>query len=248
MPDRFSEERLPGEHSPYWIRDPLDIRQQLRILAKQRERLRLWHGPDASIVTTVLDVGARGELWLDVSPDRRTNDLLLAQPSLRLAGNLDGVDLLAPIGPLRLTTHQGLPAFACDAPLSLHRLQRREFHRMPLPAGHKVRCTLPAGTPPQPVVVELLDLSLGGLCLIDPAVPELVLHNGAVVRNCTLAMDGLGEFTTDLEVRHVDSQTGRNGHVRHKVGCHFVRLTARAEQLVQRCITQLELDRRALSG
>ncbi len=240
--------RLPGEHSPYWIRYPLDIRQQLRALAKQRERVLLWHGPEASTVSSVLAVGDQGDLLLDVGPDARTNERLLGQAEVLLTANLDGVDLQAPIGPLQRATHDGLPAFACAAPVRLHRLQRREFHRMSLPAGHKVRCTLPVGTPPQPVSVELIDLSLGGLCLVDPGWPGLLLHNGAVVHGCTLTLDALGEFTTELEVRHVETQTSRSGQVRHKVGCRFGRLTARAEQLLQRCITQLELDRRALSG
>lgn len=240
--------RLPGEHSPFWIRNPLDIRQQLRGLAKQRERVLLWYGPDASIVSTVLAVGEQGDLLLDVGPDPRTNERLLGLAELRLTANLDGVDIQAPIGPLQLTTHDALPAFACAAPLRLHRLQRREFHRMPLPAGHKVRCSLPVGTPPQQLTVELIDLSLGGLCLIDPDAPGLVLHNGTVVPGCSLTLDSLGEFTFELEVRHVATQTTRRGLVRHKVGCRFGRLTARAEQLLQRCITQLELDRRALSG
>ncbi|WP_101049975.1 flagellar brake protein [Macromonas nakdongensis] len=249
MPDGSSTVRLPGEHSPYWIHYPLDIRQQLRLLAQRGERVLLWFGPNESIVSSVLEVGADGQLLLDIGPDRRTNDRLLQLSELWLTGFMDGVEIQAPIGPLRPATHAGLPAFACPAPQRLHRLQRREFHRMPIPAGHKIRCTLPTpDQPPRTVAVELLDISLGGLCLVDPGIPGLVLHNGVTVPQCNIVLEGLGSFTVDLEVRHVESHPSRSGQVRHRVGCRFVQLPAGAQHLVQRCITQLELDRRALSA
>lgn len=245
MVDGFPFGLLPDAQSPYWIAYPLDIRQQFRQLAKRGERVMLWHGPGASVVSTVLEVDAG--LLLDVGPDARTNERLLALPEIVLTGFLDGVELKCPLGPLQWATHDGLPAFAAPLPARLHRLQRREFHRMPIPAGHSARCEFPQPGGP-PLAVSLHDLSLGGVGLIDPGHPALKLDTGSVWRDCRIVLHEAGAVAADLEVRHTETHTTRSGQTRRKVGCRFLQLSAGASPLLQRYLTQLELDRRALTG
>lgn len=251
METRADAFRLPGENSPYWIQYPLDIRQQFRLLCKHGERVRLWYGPADSIVSVVLEVRDNGELVFDVGPDARTNQRLLAAPDVLLSGMVDGVELKCALGPLREVVHQGLPAFLSALPKRLHRLQRREFHRMPIPVGHAARCEIPAALPaagrPAPrVPAKLIDISLGGVAIEMPTGTSLAWETGLRLPECRLQLDDMGVISADLEVRHIDEIHTRSGHVRRKVGCLFVRLSAGAENLLQRYITRLELDRRNL--
>lgn len=240
--------RLPSANSPYWIQSPLEIRQQLRGLLRKGERVLLWFGPEQSIVSNVLDVNDRGDLLLDVGPDDKVNRKLLDVSTVTLCGFLDGVELQGEVGPLRMASHEGLPAFSCAPPKRLHRLQRREFHRVTIPVGQRTRCLLPGAEGSSKVNATLLDLSLGGLRLVDPMVPGVSLAVGQVLPACKLELDEEDHFLVDLEVRHRSSVTSRSGHVTHKVGCRFGRLPMGAEQMLQRFIIQIERDRRALQS
>lgn len=244
--------RLPGEASPFWIHYPLDILQQYRQLSKRGERLRLWyHGAD-SIVTVVLAVRDNGDLVLDVGPDPRTNKKVLAAQQIVMNGQLDGVELKGPLGPLSEVTHDGLPAFLSPLPKRLHRLQRREFHRVAVPVGLAVKLEIPerveastdlAATRMSRQVVKMLDISLGGVAFEKPAGLGN-LSTGLILQDCRLQLDDLGVIHAELEVRHLTGIQSRSGIYRHKVGCRFQRLSTGADQLIQRFINRVELDQK----
>lgn len=238
--------RLPGAHSPYWVQSPLEIRQLFRGLQRKAERVILAYGHDQTIVSTVLDVDARGHLHLDVGPDERANRKLLETPVIVFRGYLDGVELQGELGPLHMGSHDGLPAFTCAPPLRLHRLQRREFHRVSIPVGHKVRCLLPPSDGKAPVTAGLLDISVGGLRLLDPQSPGMKLDGGETLRSVRVELGDTGSFVVDLEVRYRHTVTTRSGQSSYKVGCRFGRLPMGAEQLLQRYIIQTERDLRVL--
>ena len=247
MSVHFPSGKLPHPDSPYWIGNPLDIRQQFVRLSKRGERVLLWHGSEDAVVSIVLEVTASGDLLLDVGPDARTNARLLSLPQLVLTAQLDGIALVCAIGPLAQASHDRLPAFACDLPERLHRLQRREFHRMSIPAGHRTHCDIPLGQP-EPTRFSLYDISLGGLGLLESPAAAGRLSPGSVWQDCVLVLHDIGAVTADLEVRHTTGHALRSGHVSRKVGCQFLKLSPGAEPSIQRYITLLELDRRALTG
>lgn len=242
--------RLPADSSPYWIQHPLDIRQQFKQLCKRGERVRLWYDPGESIVSLVLDVTQAGDIVIDVGPDARSNQRLLAATRIELHGNLDGVDLKCVLAPMRSTTQGGLPAFQCPLPKRLHRLQRRECHRVSIPVGLAVRCEIAlANNPAEPAAttrqqVKLIDISLGGVAFEEPAAASPSLALGKVLTGCRVTLDDMGEINVDLEVRYLTEINTRSGQVRRKVGCMFKRLSAGSENLIQRFINRLELDRK----
>ena len=240
--------QLPGQHSPFWLQSPLEIRQHFRGLVRKGERVLLHYGPEASVVSSVLAVEDNGALLLDTGPDERSNRRLLEQPAVVLTGFLDGVEMRCQIGPLKMGQHDQLPALACAAPTRLHRLQRREFHRVNIPAGYRTTCGLHATPGATPVNASLLDLSLGGLRLTDPMAPGLPLSQGSVVKDCEVDLGDFGRFVVDLEVRYRSTVVTRTGHQSHKVGCRYVKLPSGAEHTLQRFIMQVQRDQRALAS
>ena len=250
-------ERLPGPSSPYWIRYELEVRQYCADLAKHRERVQLWFGGQDFLVSMVLAVGPQGEIILDVGADPKSNHKLLKTGAALLVTRLEGVELKAELTGLQLTTHEALPAFVCPTPAQLHRLQRREFHRMPIPAGQRAECRLRVAPPewaepPLPatqwVNADITDLSLGGIGLMEPVAPGLHLQVGDRLECCRIDLGEHGELTADLNVRHVTEQPSRRGQPRRKVGLRFLHLSPGAEQTIQRYLFQLELDHRALNA
>jgi flagellar brake protein len=250
-------ERLPGPSSPYWIRYALEVRQYFADMAKQRERVQLWFGGQDFLVSMVLAVGPRGEIILDVGADPKSNQKLLKTGTALLVARHEGVELKAELTGLQLTTHDALPAFVCPTPAQLHRLQRREFHRMPIPAGQRAHCRLPVAAPesaepPSPPVqwvnADITDLSLGGIGLMEPAAPGLRLQVGDRLEGCPIDLGEHGTLKADLNVRHVTELPSRRGLPRRKVGLRFLQLSPGAEQAIQRYLFQLELDHRALNA
>lgn len=237
---------LPGANSAFWVQSPLEIRQLFRGLQRKAERVWLSSGHDQTIVSCVLDVDAQGRLHLDVGPDERVNRKLLDTPVVTFKGYLDGVELQCELGPLYMGSQDGLPAFTCAPPARLHRLQRREYHRVSIPVGQKARCLLPAPDGKAPVSAGLLDISVGGLRLLDPQSPGVKLDGGDTLRSVRIELGDTGNFVVDLEVRYRHTLTTRSGQTSHKVGCRFGRLPMGAEQLLQRYIIQTERDLRAL--
>ncbi len=248
MSQAFPWGQLPGQLSPYWLQSPLEIRQHFRGLVRKGERVLLHYGPDASVVSTVLAVEDNGALLLDTGPDDRSNRRLLEQAAVVLTGFLDGVEMRCQIGPLKMSQHDQLPAFTCAPPTRLHRLQRREFHRVNIPAGYRAACRLRATPEAEPVNASVLDISLGGLRLTDPMAPGLVLGQGSVVTECELDLGDFGRFVVDLEVRYRSTVVTRTGHQSHKVGLRFVKLPSGAEHTLQRFIMQVQRDQRALAS
>jgi len=261
MDSPLSQERLPGPSSPYWIRYALEIRQYLAEMAQHKERVQLWFGGQDFLVSMVLEVGAEGQIVLDVSADPKSNQRLLHTGAALLVTTLEGVEIKAPLTDLKPATHEGLPAFVCPTPDRLHRLQRREFHRMPIPVGQRFGChlripladappELTAIHPPPPkwVHAEMTDLSLGGIGLIEPSAPGLHLQVGDVLQGCRIDLGEFGAFDADLNVRHVTELPSRRGVLRRKVGLRFAQLSLGADHDIQRCLFQLELDHRALNA
>jgi len=242
--------RLPGDASPYWIHYPLDIRQFFKQLLKRGERVRLWYGDTESIVSVVLDVNGQGQLTLDVGPDPRVNQRLQAADEVVLHGFLDGVELKCALGPLRMGTHEGLPAFIAPLPRRLHRLQRREFHRVHIPVGLSVRCEVTAarqGNGPSAVVrqvVPLLDISLGGVAFEDTPGTGLGLSVGQILPDCRIQLDDMGVIQADLEIRYLSDIQTRSGTTRRKAGCMFKRLSSGADSTIQRFINRVDLDQK----
>lgn len=241
--------RLPGDASPYWLHYALDIRQFFKQLLKRGERVRLWYGEHDtdSIVSVILALSDNGTVTMDVSADTVVNQRMQDAHTVIMHGFLDGIELYCTLGPIQLTEHDGLPAFATSLPKRLHRLQRREFHRVHIPVGLTVRCEITSrgSGSASPVVrrtVPLLDISLGGLAFDNPYDGWLSLSAGLILPDCRIQLDDMGVVQADLEVRYLGDILARSGHHRHKAGCLFKRLSGGAEHTIQRFINRVDLD------
>ncbi len=169
---------------------------------------------------------------------------------------------------LKTVDYQGEPALLTPMPQSLLHLQRREFHRLTTPVTHPARCrikretgphpeaaspatpspvTTPPASPPDNVEVTLVDISCGGIGILD-AQHELDLQPGMIYRNCILILNELGEFTVDIEIRNTYPITLINGKPAQRTGCAFLNLPSHIDAALQRYLHALDMKRHGHLG
>lgn len=198
------------------------------------------------LLTTVVEVDTeRDRLLLDEGPNPEENQRLLESESALFVGNHRGVRVqFRGAGLQRVELSDG-PAFALPLPQCLVRVQRREFYRLDIPVAHPIRCRFHRddGTP---VEVEVLDLSLGGIGVLET--DEIQdWEPGTVVRACRLDLPDHGTVETNIEVRNqMEVERGNGRHI-YRAGCRFLQLDAATSARIQRYIHQVEVDRRRLT-
>lgn len=243
---------IPPDDDPYWITSGPEIRGIFKRLARNRDKVRLHMRPEGFLLSMVLEVLDPDELVLDLGASDEENDRILSQPRIAGLASIDSVDFKFELDALAMDRYGGGQAFYVPLPARVHKLQRREFFRVPAPQLKplQIQGTLvvedDAGRRLEPFSAQVLDLSLGGLALLDLAVPGVEIRNGMRAQACTLQLPDHGQLCIDLQVVHVLDVTLPSGAQRRHAGCQFLTLSAPEELLLQRYIHKLERDQALL--
>ena len=78
---------------------------------------------------------------------------------------------------------------------------------------------------------EVTDLSMGGIGMMS-CNSEVRLEAGEVLRDCAIALPGMGAIMVDLTVQHQSPMRTADGETMARVGCQFTGLSASARQLI----------------
>lgn len=252
--------QYPSELSPYWLESSFEIRQVLKTLAKKTEKISMSMVEGLSFVTVVLDVSDRGEVVLDANADAKINAMACLRQGVSIHGVLDRVDIDFKLSEGRVVEYDGAPALSFQAPSRLHKLQRREYFRVPTPMVKPLMCSLHVAVEAnrggggegegeaqaKEYQAQILDISIGGVCLQQPV--GLLLRAGQVLKGCGMLIPDSGMLRFDLGVRHVFDVENRLGKLSRRAGCEFVSLSAVGQQAVQKFMSKLERDRRSVLG
>ncbi|KAF1024013.1 MAG: Flagellar brake protein YcgR [Paracidovorax wautersii] len=118
-------------------------------------------------------------------------------------------------------------------------MQRRDVFRVRTPVAQPVLCLVNTGG--QEVALPLDDIGAGGVGLFDDA-GTLDPTVGKVYRACRLELPEIGSVPVDLRVAQAREVTLPNGRVRQRLGFAYEGHNARAQQLIQRYVIQLERE------
>lgn len=235
----------------YALRARSEILPVLRALQKDGAIITLYfdQGPEF-LLTTILAVNPESnELILDLGADARANKLLLQARQVHAVGNQDRVRIEFVSNHVVQTTFEKRAAFSMCLPSVLTRLQRRDFYRLDIPKGGRVKAFLQL-SPAQPgalVEAELLDISCGGVAIIRYAEGEQ-LSVGTVYPACTINLPAIGTISAPLEICSVADVALRSGAHSRRIGCRFVKLTGQMQTMIQRFINNVERERARLRG
>jgi c-di-GMP-binding flagellar brake protein YcgR len=230
----------------YRIESPLEIAALLNALAERGTLVSVSFGQDVVMTVLLHADAAAGTLVFDAGSDPAANQRLCVARRLAFETHLDRIRIVFYTANAIVRTWDGAPSFTASFPQSVLRIQRRDYFRAHVPLTRGIRCELPAD-PPSPsgaIAMRVLDMSVTGLALVDGP-PDFEPAAGTVLKGATLALPP-GPVTVDLEVmyRKEHSRVPGAAHPPIRLGCRFVNLTASGETLIQRCINQLERERR----
>ncbi|MCK9684697.1 flagellar brake protein [Scleromatobacter humisilvae] len=146
-----------------------------------------------------------------------------------------------------LVVVQGHKASVLQArlPAEMFRFQRRNTFRV-----RTLERTAPTasfrhpGIPDMSLALRVLDVSIGGCALLQPANVPL-LQPGAVIKGVRLSLDADTQIDAGLMLHHVTSTGAENGSVR--LGCEIVGMGPTAQRALQVYIDQTQKRRRMMS-
>jgi c-di-GMP-binding flagellar brake protein YcgR len=220
----------------------------LRSIGEKNQLVRMLIQGEADVcVTSVLDVDPdTNSVILDRSIDSDQNRRILRAQRISFETTLDKIRILFSGDGVTETTFENAPALKLTLPVSLIRLQRREFYRMATPVSNPVRSLIPmpeelgGGTASFP----LSDISCGGIAILDN---KLVLGNtvGNNYEGCRIDLPDIGMVMTTLQVRNSLDLTLLNNKTNRRLGCSFIDISRGNLAMVQRYITKLERERNA---
>ena len=239
------------ESSDLLIRSALEVRFILRTVQEQRALLALHFSDNNEMLfTSVVQVDAeRGDLVLDYPNNEPAVRRALAADSVVCTTTHDEVKVQFRCEALRKIRYNGRDELCCNIPDALLRVQRRSTFRIQTPQADPLKCViaLPPGNRPPTAEVTVLDISCGGIAVIDHH-PMLAMDPGAVYDRCALELPGVGKVEFRMRVRDVNNYTLRNGLVCRRAGCAFLDMPESTTAMVQRYIIQLERAQNAQRG
>jgi c-di-GMP-binding flagellar brake protein YcgR len=84
-----------------------------------------------------------------------------------------------------------------------------------------------------------MDISIGGVAIVC-AQTGVELHPGMVYEHCRIELPELGTLEATIEVKNAFEITDRNGKVKRRAGCVFVKPDGKTSMLLQRYVAQLQ--------
>ncbi|MEP7062212.1 MAG: flagellar regulator YcgR PilZN domain-containing protein [Betaproteobacteria bacterium] len=231
----------------YRIESPLEIAALLNEVAARGALVSVTFGNDVVMTVLLRADAAAGALVFDAGSDLEANLRLGVARRLGFETHLDRIRIVFYTAGAIAQTWDGAPAFAVALPPSVLRMQRRDYFRAHVPLTRGIRCELQpeVAATGDAATLRVLDMSVTGVALVDGP-PGFEPAPGSVLKAVTLALPP-GPVTVDLEVMYRKENprgSGGSGPL-VRFGCRFVNLPAQCETLIQRCINQLERERRA---
>lgn len=131
----------------------------------------------------------------------------------------------------------GIPVMTIPAPTFMWRFQRRRATRYK--AGPALKIILNFGFSESEA--EVADLSMSGVGAVN-CENDVKLDPGEILRECSIALPGVGKILVDLQVRHQTAVPLSDGGEVMRVGCQFMGLRDDTRQLISHYIEALSGD------
>ena len=239
------------EESKCLIHSRTEIAYLLRGIMKHNALITVYFNDGHEFILTSI-VGfdaANNALLLDIGPDEELNKRLVESKHLLFTTTHEQVKVKFSGTQATRVTHEGHAAFRVGMPQQLVRMQRREYYRIVTGIVNPLQCRikLPIDGVDDMAEVTVLDISCGGLALIDQH-HTVDLEPGNFYDQCYLTLPDMGIIVTGLKVCNTYEVTLRNGLACKRSGCQFTGMQESERGRVQRYITRLERELYAKGG
>lgn len=244
-PTQFSS---PDTEESFRVHSKSDIVFILRGVMQSNALVTLYHGIGNNfILTAILSIEPQtNQIILDYGSDEKACQQALQSKKLIFVMIQNRVKVEFTCDQIRKIQFEGKDAFAVNIPASLLRIQRRDHFRISTPIIKPLKCIIPipGGSSSSKAEVVILDLSCGGMAVIDQH-PVINFDPGIIYENCQIALPETGTIKTAIQVKNAYEITLRNGQNCMRAGCQFINLPASMEAMIQRYIIKQEQMRRS---
>lgn len=243
-PTQFSREETSEN---FRIHSEIDILFILRGIMQTNSLITLY--PDYAsdfILTSIISINAdKKEMIIDYGIDDKHCQKALHSKELVFVTTQNRVKIEFVCNQIRKTQYDGQDAFVVNIPESLLRIQRRNHFRITTPIAKPLKCVIPipGKDPSANAEVVLLDISCGGIAVIDHH-PIINFDPGMIYSDCKISLPDIGTITVNIQVKNTYEITLRNGQNCMRAGCQFIELTASMEAMIQRYIIKQEQIRK----
>ncbi len=228
------------------VESKLDIVRVLREISRDGTMVTAFYneGRDQTITTLLRVIADKGLLVLEKSQSSLDNKRMLASEKVYFEGRPNQVLVRFRVEGLSLAKLQGDSVFVAKLPEYIYRVQRREFFRISTSFKDPLTCQIPLGK--SSIVLELADISVGGLSLNDPdfVFPEEDVEPESELAECVLHIPDYGDIKVNLELRNMFNRTIRGKEIR-RIGFAYTNLTAAQMTAIQRYINRIQIANKA---
>lgn len=234
---------------PYRLASPLEVGFILRSLVQRADFVTIYfNGGHDMMLTRILDVDMKAHRFVfDLSGHGPSNEALQKAEKAVFVALPEGVKVQFSTRQVRTATFEGAPALIAPFPPDVIKLQRREFFRQPTPISSPYFCRL-ALAGDEPIRLEVRDVSLGGVGMWFPEGLIDKIDIGMRFSQALFDFGPGGTMRVDIEIRNCRSLVGRQGQMQYIVGVRFIHLGRAQEASLQKLISHLERERKALLG
>jgi flagellar brake protein len=251
MPDQTEKplklDVASADQSKYLIYSRLEIAAILGTLCREGSMVTAYFGGGSDfILTSILAVRPdRDEVVIEFGADAAANQRALQTSKITFIAAHERIKIQFVAESLRHARLGGRDVFSTKIPPALLRLQRREYFRIATPRARPLVCIIAPQAEPvrAPDQVDIVDISCGGIAVIDASVPSDI-ETGVCFRGCRILLPDLGEVITDIMVRSTHEVTLKSGNKHRHAGCEFIDMAERDRALIQRYISRLERERK----
>jgi c-di-GMP-binding flagellar brake protein YcgR len=232
---------------PYQVHSRREIVTLLRNLNEHNQLVRMIFSDGAeAVVTSVLQVDeAENLVVVDSAPGRMQNERIAESPNVSFETMLERIRILFFTSDIQACEFDSRPAFCFPIPLSVIRLQRREYYRVLTPR-FVIGIPVAGGAVGMPMTANVIvqNISAGGIGIVDDK-KLLDQTIGRVYENCRIMLPGSAPIDATLEVRNSQEISVGGGKTIRRLGCLFVNMPKPTLAALQRYITKLEREQNA---
>jgi c-di-GMP-binding flagellar brake protein YcgR len=229
------------EENDYLVGNPKEIVSILQTIAQRMSRVALYYNEGNSMVLTMILAADENGVWIDAASNPLDNRLIERSKRIIFVTSHNQAKVQFIATDVILGTYEDKPAFSLALPRKLLRLQRRDYYRLVTSDTGALSCII------RPVAdeahiqheVTVMDISIGGVAIVcEQAGVEL--HPGMVYEHCRIELPELGTLEATIEVKNTFEITDRNGNVKRRAGCVFVKPDGKTTMLLQRYVAQMQ--------
>lgn len=243
-PTQFSQEE---KNENFRIHSEIDILFILRGIMQANSLITLYPDNDSDfILTSILAIDPdKKEMVIDYGANEKSCQKALESNKLTAVTSQNRVKIEFVCDQFRKTQFKGKDTFAINIPKSLLRIQRRNHFRISTPIAKPLKCVIPipGKSASSKAEVVLLDLSCGGIAVIDQH-PIINFDPGIIYTGCQISLPEIGTITTTIQVKNTYEITLRSGQNCFRAGCQFIDLKANMQAMIQRYIIKQEQVRK----